>query len=232
MEESKSVFEDLDGHDPSAPRPAPSQLLASTVRMLSTPQMRRDASAFAAAVQAHCRSKERTSRRADNPHVYMDFAVGSGLAGRIVMELRKDVAPQTAENFRRLCTGEQGISASGNRLHYAGNKVLRVWEDRLFQAGDLDSADGGESCFGKYFADENFELKHSRAGILSMASSGPNTNGSQFFLTFGRCRELDGSHTVFGEIESGFDTLDLIEAVAEPTGEPRLPVMIVGSGQC
>lgn len=150
-----------------------------------------------------------------NPVVFFDVTIGGQQAGRILMELYADKTPATAENFRCLCTGEKGVGKSGKPLHYKGSSFHRVITEFMAQGGDFTAGNGtgGESIYGMKFKDENFTVKHSGRGDLSMANAGPNTNGSQFFMTFIPCTWLDGKHCVFGKVIDGWATLDALESV-------------------
>merc|ERR1711869_92344 len=162
-----------------------------------------------------------------------DMNIGGASAGRIVMELRADVVPKTAENFRCLCTGEKGMGKSGKPLHFKGSSFHRVITQFMCQGGDFTAGNGtgGESIYGSKFADENFQLKHTGPGILSMANAGPNTNGSQFFLCTVKTDWLDGKHVVFGSVVEGMDVVKKVEAVGSQSGKTAKPVVIADSGQ-
>lgn len=168
-----------------------------------------------------------------NPKVFFDIVIGKMKAGRVVMELFADVTPKTAENFRALCTGEKGIGKAGKPLHYKGSAFHRIIPNFMCQGGDFTRGNGtgGESIYGAKFNDENFKLKHTGPGILSMANAGPNTNGSQFFLCTTRTPWLDGKHVVFGKVVDGYKVVEQMEAVGSESGRTTEPVVIEDSGQ-
>ncbi|QAT82281.1 peptidyl-prolyl cis-trans isomerase [Corallococcus coralloides] len=168
-----------------------------------------------------------------NTKVFFDMSIGGQPAGRIVMELYSDDVPKTADNFRALCTGEKGVGKSGKALHFKGTPFHRVIPNFMCQGGDitLGNGYGGESIYGEKFADENFKHKHTGPGILSMANAGPNSNGSQFFLTTATTSWLDGKHVVFGKVVEGMDVVKKIESVGSQSGATSKPVKIEDSGQ-
>lgn len=169
----------------------------------------------------------------DNPVVYFDITIGGTPAGRIEMTLRADVVPKTAENFRCLCTGEKGTGKLGKPLHFKGSSFHRVIPGFMCQGGDFTAGNGtgGEGIWGEKWADENFTLKHTSPGMLSMANAGPNTNGSQFFLCTAPTAWLDGKHVVFGKVTKGMEVVQAIERVGSGSGKTKKKVVIADCGQ-
>ena len=167
-----------------------------------------------------------------NPQVFFDISIDGAPSGRLVFELFADVVPKTAENFRALCTGEKGLGRSGKPLSYKGSAFHRIIPDFMCQGGDFTAGNGtgGESIYGTKFEDENFQLKHTKGGLLSMANAGPNTNGSQFFITTAVTPWLDGKHVVFGELREGLELLRAIEARGSRSGKPSASVRIEDCG--
>lgn len=171
-----------------------------------------------------------------NPQVFFDISIGGAPAERVVFELFADTVPQTAENFRALCTGEKGVGAAGKPLHYKGSAFHRIIPQFMCQGGDFTAGNGtgGESIYGARFNDESFQGKagnHAGPGILSMANAGRNTNGSQFFICTVKTAWLDGKHVVFGQVVDGYGTIEKMEAVGSANGATRQPVVITDCGQ-
>eukprot|EP00922_Rhytidocystis_sp_ex-Travisia-forbesii_P054255 GHVS01080470.1.p1 GENE.GHVS01080470.1~~GHVS01080470.1.p1 ORF type:complete len:174 (+),score=21.30 GHVS01080470.1:84-605(+) len=162
------------------------------------------------------------------PRVFFDISIGGSPQGRIVFSLYQDVVPKTAENFRALCTGEKGAD-----LTYKNCPFHRIIPSFMCQGGDFTRKDGtgGKSIYGEKFADENFSLKHTKPYLLSMANAGPNTNGSQFFITTVVTTWLNNKHVVFGEVESGENIVKEMEKTGSNVGKPSKEVKITDCGQ-
>jgi peptidylprolyl isomerase len=165
--------------------------------------------------------------------VFFDITIDGHAEGRVVMGLYGNAVPKTVENFRALCTGEKGTGTAGKPLHYKGSTFHRIIPKFMCQGGDFTAGNGtgGEAIYGEKFADEGFTIKHLKPFLLSMANAGPNTNGSQFFITVAATPHLDGKHVVFGEVLEGSDVVRKMEAVGDPSGTPAKPVAIADCGE-
>jgi len=170
------------------------------------------------------------------PRVFLDISVGERPPRRIIFALYTDVVSKTAENFRQFCTGEhKGITAArAKHFHYKGSVLHRMIPGLMIQGGDFENVNGtgGESIYGRRFADEGFRDKHTRRGLLAMANDGPNTNGSNFFITLAAAEHLDRRHVIFGEIVSGDMVLNELEALpTDEQGRPLTDCVIVDCGE-
>ncbi|KAI0346321.1 hypothetical protein BDW22DRAFT_1323930 [Trametopsis cervina] len=182
------------------------------------------------------------------PRVFFDVVIDDNAVGRVIFELFNDTAPKTCENFRALCTGEKGLSAISERpLYYKNSIIHRSIKDFMIQGGGMCSCfadlllldftkrngSGGESIYGGTFPDEDLTREINSEGLLCMANKGPNTNGSQFFITLRPCPHLNGKHVVFGKVIRGYQ--DVIQSITEvPVDErdrPTMPVTIANCGE-
>ncbi|MCZ1001563.1 peptidylprolyl isomerase [Streptomyces mirabilis] len=158
-------------------------------------------------------------------NVFFEVSADGEPLGRIEFKLYDDVVPETARNFRELATGQNGFGYKGSPFH-------RVIPDFMLQGGDFTNEDGtgGKSIYGAKFPDENFKLKHTKPGLLSMANAGRNTNGSQFFITTIVTDWLDGKHVVFGEVVEGMDVVKAVEKLGSRSGATSKKIVISDSG--
>lgn len=158
---------------------------------------------------------------------YFDVSIGGGPPKRINFNLYNDVVPTTCKNFTELCTGQNGFGYKDSPFH-------RIIPNFMIQGGDFTRGNGtgGKSIYGEKFKDENFKIKHTKPGLLSMANAGPNTNGSQFFITTAVTSWLDGKHVVFGEVadQESLQVVKELEAVGSQSGKTSKPCKIVDAG--
>lgn len=153
---------------------------------------------------------------------YLDISIENEFIGKMIIELRNDIVPRTCNNFYQLCENQTYLNCPFHRIipHF------------MAQGGDFTNKNGtgGKSIYGEKFNDENFILNHDTRGVLSMANSGENTNGSQFFICFDKCDWLNGRHVVFGKVIDGLDILDKIEELGQPDGTPSKDIVISNCG--
>jgi len=168
---------------------------------------------------------------ADNPatvtqKVWFDITIDGKLEGRIVFGLFGNTVPKTVENFVALASGKRDVGYKGTFFH-------RTIKDFMIQGGDVHNRNGhgGTSIWARYFDDENFILSHYGGGFLSMANAGPDTNGSQFFVSVIPCPWLDGKHTVFGKVLEGFNVVKTIsESEADDQDRPVRSIKVEDCG--
>ena len=160
-----------------------------------------------------------------NSLAFFEIDIDGVDSGKIEFELYDGVVQKTTENFKALCTGEKGFGYKDSKFH-------RVIPGFMLQGGDFTAGNGtgGKSIYGDKFDDENFKIKHSKPGLLSMANAGPNTNGSQFFITTIETPWLDGKHVVFGEVKTGMEVVRKIEKLGSQSGKTSKTVTIKNCG--
>lgn len=171
----------------------------------------------------------------ENQKVFLSVKIGDDEAEKVGIELFAKSYPKTAENFRALCTGEKGTGKSGKPLTFKGSTFHRIIPGFMCQGGDFTRGNGtgGESIYGDKFEDEftNGYITHDKAGLLSMANAGKDTNGSQFFITLAACSHLDGKHVIFGHVIEGMDVVKKMGAVGTGGGDPKQKVVIEDCGE-
>lgn len=169
------------------------------------------------------------------PRIFFDFTIGAEPARRVIFELFKDAVPKTVENFRALCTGEKGLSAISQRpLYYKNSIIHRSINDFMIQGGDFTKRNGtgGESIYGGTFLDEDLSRPLDAEGLLCMANRGPDTNGSQFFITLRECPHLNGKHVVFGKVIKGQKVVEKVAQVpVDEKDRPLVPIVIANCGE-
>ena len=169
--------------------------------------------------------KKNIYNKKQNDMVYLEIKVGKYVLGKIIIKLFSHIVPKTCENFKVLCSNKKSPSYHNTIFH-------RVIKNFMIQGGDFTNFDGsgGHSIYGEKFKDENFKLKHYKAGLLSMANAGPNTNGSQFFITLKKTPHLDNKHVVFGKVIQGMNIIKKIGSVK--TGENDVPIIDIVISKC
>ena len=167
--------------------------------------------------------------------IFRDIKIGDKEPQRVIFEMFDSAAPKTVENFLTLCAGTGGMCKGSPQkpLHYKGSGFHRVIPNFMCQGGDFTNGNGtgGESIYGEKFKDENFKLRHDAPGLLSMANAGPNTNGSQFFITTEVTGWLDGKHVVFGRVVEGLDVVKKVESFGSNSGSPKAKIIISDCGE-
>lgn len=164
-----------------------------------------------------------TNPQIESGLVFIDVQLAGSDVGRIVIQLFDSITPKTCENFRQLCI-------SGK---YKGVPFHRIIKGFMLQGGDITNGDGtgGYSIYGDKFEDENFQLRHDQPGLLSMANSGSNTNGSQFFIIVAPQPHLDGKHVVFGRVVQGYELVERMENIPTKDEQPIYPCEIINCGR-
>ena len=175
-------------------------------------------------------------QKTNNEKVFLDISINNKQAGRLIIKLFAKDLPLTCQNFRALCTGENGFGKKGKLLSYRNSIFHRVLPNFMAQGGDIVNNDGtsGESIFGEDFKDENFSHRHTKKGMVSMANEGRDSNGSQFFITFKKLAHLDKKHVVFGEVIEGLDIITEMEKRGDKNkkakGKPKEVIRIYNCG--